>query len=192
MSAPPPLSVSHTVRLSALEPEKTWKLEGDTLWMCVEGQPDVPLPLSAILRLRLSYEPSRFEKNLFRCRLYNTGGKCATIQNIHYQGIASFGDRTDTYLPFVRALITRLASVNPRCEFISGTSRLVWWLYAIYLALAFVALAFALILLYSAIGPTSLFKLLVIAFFIPTLYRWFKRNRPGKFSPHAIPGNLLP
>lgn len=192
MSDPPPLSVSHTVRVSALEPEKTWKLDGDTLWMCVEGQPDTALPLAAILKLRLSYDPSRIERNLFRCRLYNTGGKCATIQNVHYQGIASFGDRTDTYLPFVRALTIRLASLNPLCEFISGTSHLSWWAHFIFLAVAFGFLAFVLVLLYSAVGPLAILKLFIIAFFIPATIRWFTKNWPRKFAPHEIPANLLP
>lgn len=192
MSAPPPLAVSHTVRVSALEPEKTWKLDGDTLWMCVEGRPDTPLPLAAILKLRLSYDPGRIERNLYRCHLYNTGGKCAVIQNVHYQGIASFGDRTETYLPFARALITRLASVNPRCEFITGTSRLHWWANAVFLTVAFGFLALALFFLYTAVGPLAILKLIIIAFFIPTTIRWFAKNRPGTFQPHAIPEDLLP
>lgn len=192
MSAPPPLSVSHNVRVSALEPEKTWKLEGDTLWIRAEGQPDMPLPLASISKLRLSFDPGRSQRNLFRCHLYDTGGKCASIQNIHYEGFASFGDRTDTYLPFVRALTARLASVNPRCEFISGTSHLSWWAHAAFLAVAFGFLAVVLVLLYSAVGPLALFKLLIIAFFIPTTIRWFSKNWPRKFPPHAIPENLLP
>lgn len=84
MSASPPFSIDYTVRVSALEPEKTWRLSGDTLWMCIEGQQDIPLPLSSIL------------------------------------------------------------------------------------------------------------KLIIIAFFIPTVISWFIKNWPKRFSPHAIPENLLP
>ena len=86
---------------------------GDTLWMCIEGKQEIPLPLSAILKLRLSYDPSRIERNRFRCHLYNTGAKCASIHNIHFKGFASFGDRTDTHLPFVRTLISRIAALTP-------------------------------------------------------------------------------
>jgi hypothetical protein len=192
MTAPPPLSIAHSVRASALEPEKTWKVSGDTLWMCIEGQPDIPLPLRAILKLRLSYDPSRIERNLFRCHLYNTGGKCATIQNVHYQGIASFSDRSETYLPFTRALIDRLAAANPRCEFIAGTSHLSWWAHAAFLTVAFGLLSLALFFLYTAVGPLAIIKLLIVAFFIPTTIRWFSKNRPKKFTPHTIPENLLP
>lgn len=192
MSAPPPLTVEHTVRVSALEPDKTWRIKGNTLWMCIEGQQDIPLPLSAILKLRLSYDPSRIERNFFRCHLYNSGGKCASIQNIHYKGIASFGDRTDTYLPFVRALVSRIAALNPRCEFVAGTTHLRWWANAAFTTATFGFLAFVLILLYTAIGPLVIVKLLIIAFFIPTLIRWFTKNWPKRFSPHAIPEKLLP
>lgn len=192
MSAPPPLSIAHTVRVSALEPEKTWRLDGDTLWMCVEGQQDIPFPLAAIRRLRLSFDPSRFQRGLFRCHLYNTGGKCAAIQNGHFKGFASFEERTETYLPFVRALISRLVSVNPRCEFIGGTSHLSWWAHFLFLAVVFAFLILALILLYSAIGPLAIVKLVVIAFFIPTTVRWFTKNWPRKFSAYSVPEKLLP
>jgi hypothetical protein len=108
MSPPPPLSIGHTVRVSALEPEKTWRLSGDTLWICAEGKEDMPIPLTGIRKLRLSYDPSRFQRGLFRCHLYNADGTFVTIQNGHYKGFADFEERTETYLPFVHALISRL------------------------------------------------------------------------------------
>lgn len=192
MSAPPPLSIAHTVRASALEEQKTWKIIGDTLWICIEGKPDTPIPLRAILKLRLSYDPGRIERNLFRCHLYNTGGKCAAIPSCHYGGIASFEDRAESYTPFVRTLIHRLASVNPRCEFVAGISRLRWWANAAFLTVAFGFLLLILIMLYTAIGPLVIIKLLLIAFLVPTLIRWFSRNRPKTFSPQSIPENILP
>jgi hypothetical protein len=192
MSTPPPLSISHTVRASALESQKTWRIDGDKLWICNEGQPELALPLNSILKLRLSYDPSRIEPNLYRCRLYNRIGKCATIQNCHYQGIASFEDRTESYLPFVHALISRLASVNPHCQFISGTSHLSWWAHAIFITVSFSFLALVLFYLYSAVGWLAILKLLIIAFFIPTALQWFIKNWPRTFSPHSIPNKLLP
>jgi hypothetical protein len=192
MSAPPPLSVAHTVRVSVLEPEKTWRLDGDTLWMCAEGQRDVPFPLSEIRKLRLSFDPSRFQRGLFRSHLYNSGGKCASIQNGHYKGFASFEERTETYLPFVHSLISRLVSLNPRCVFIAGTSHLSWWAHAAFLAVVFGLLILVLILLHSAIGPPAILKLVIIAFFIPTTVRWFTKNWPRRFSPYSTPEKLLP
>lgn len=192
MTAPPPLAIEHSVRASALEPLKTWRLSGDTLWMCVENQPDFPMPLAAIRKLRIAFEPSRAQLGLFRCHLYNSGGKCASIQSGHFKGFASFEDRAKTYLPFVRALVARVAAVNPDCQLVGGTSWLSWWLHALFLSIAFGFLAIVMFLLYSAIGPLVVVKLIIIAFFIPTTILWFTRNRPRSFSPDAIPANLLP
>lgn len=192
MSTPPPLSAEHTVRVSALEPEKTWALVGDTLLIRTQGQADVSIPLSAICKVRLAYEPSRFQLGRFRCHLYNSGGRCASIQNGHFKGFASFEERTESYLPFVRTLIPRIASLNPRCEFMSGTSHLSWWLHALFLGVVFSLLIVVLLTLYSAIGPLAILKLFIIAFFIPATIRWFVKNRPRKFLPLAIPESILP
>jgi hypothetical protein len=156
------------------------------------GSRKSPLPPSSILKLSLSYDPSRIERNRFRCHLYNTGGKCASIQNIHFKGFASFGDRTDTYLPFVRTLISRIAALRPRCEFVAGTSHLLWWANAAFITVTFSFLAIVMFYLFTAIGPWVILKLIIIAFFIPTVISWFIKNWPKRFSPHAIPENLLP
>jgi hypothetical protein len=184
--------MEHRVRVSALEPERIWKLKGDTLWMCTEGNQDIPIPLPGIQKLRLAYEPSRFQTNRFRCYLYNSGGKCATIQNEHYEGIASFTDRSDSYVHFTRALISRIAAVNPTCTFSAGTSQLNWWGQAIFLTVVFGLLALVMLFLYSAIGPLVIIKLVIIALFIPVVIRWFVRNKPKTFSPGTVPDKLLP
>lgn len=192
MSSPPPLNIEHSVRVSALEQEYTWRLAGDTLWICTAGQADIPLPLAGIVRLRLSFDPSRFHRNRFRCHLYNANGKCGTILNLSYKGIANFEDRSTTYNALIRGLIPRIASLNPRCVFKSGTSLLNWWAQAIFLLAAFSLLILVMFTMYSAIGGLIILKLLIIAFFIPVVCLWFTRNMPKSFQPNSIPENLLP
>ncbi len=191
-TGPPPLSFEHRVRVSAFEPERLWKLHGDTLWMCTEGQPDIPIPLTGITTLRLSYDPNRMQSNRYRCHLHNVGGKVATIQNDSYKGIASFEDRSPSYIALIHLLIPRIASLNPRCVFRTGTSHLSWWGQAAFLSIVFGILLIVLILLYSAIGPLAIIKLVLIALFIPVAIRWFIKNKPKAFNPSVIPEELMP
>ena len=192
MSSPPPLNSEHRVRVSALEQEYTWRLAGDTLWMCTEGQADIPIPLASVARVRLSFDPSRMQRNRFRCHLHNANVKCGTIQNISYKGIADFEDRSATYNSLIRALIPRIAAMNPGCVFKTGTSHLNWWAQFVFLLAAFSLLAFVIFVMYSAIGWMIIVKLLIIAFFIPVVISWFTRNLPRTFDPKAIPERLLP
>jgi hypothetical protein len=174
---PPPLTLQHTVRISALEPERTWKLHGDTLIMATAGQNDIPIPLQKISQVRLAFEPTRFQRNRFRCHLYNQSYIAATIQNESYKGIATFEDQSESYTEFLNTLIPRIASLSPNAKFIT---------------FSFSLLLLVLFLMASAFPPLIIVKLILIAFFIPTLFRWFKRNKPSSFSPYSIPENLLP
>lgn len=189
---PPLLSFQHTVRVSAIEPERIWKLNGDTLWMGTEGQPDIPIPLNNISKVRLAYEPSRFQHKRFRCYLYNYSTKVATIQNDHYKGIASFEDRSESYNDLLRILIPRIASLSPNAKFLTGTSYFIWFGNLLFIIVTFSFLILAMSLMFSAITGLIILKLVFIAFFIPTLFLWFKRNKPSKFDPSSIPISLLP
>ncbi len=190
--SPPPLTLQHTVRVSAFEPERTWKLHGDTLIMATSGQNEIPIPLHKISQVRLAFEPTRFQRNRFRCYLYNQSYIAATIQNESYKGIATFEDHSESYTEFLNTLIPRIASLSPNAKFITGTSYLAWIGNAIFITISFSFLLLVLFLMASAISPLIILNLLLIAFFIPTLFRWFKRNKPSSFSPHSIPVNLLP
>lgn len=67
-----------------------------------------------------------------------------------------------------------------------------WWAHAVFLTVVFSFLLLVLILMYTAIGPLAILKLLIIAFFVPTAVRWFIKNWPRKFSPYSTPEKLLP
>jgi Flp pilus assembly protein TadB len=114
------------------------------------------------------------------------------IQNESYKGLADFEDRSTSYVAFVRALIPRIASMNPRCVFKSGTSNLNWWAQAIFLLGIISLLLLVMIMLYTAISPLVIVKLIIIAFFVPVAIRWFLRNKPKTFPIDEIPRKLLP
>jgi len=192
LTTPPPLHIEHCVRVSALESEHLWKLHGDTLLIATGGQPDIAIQLSSVTMVRIAYEPTRMQLNRYRCYLYNASGKIATIQNEHYKGFASFEDRSPTYVPFLQALIHRIASLSPHCQFATGVSMLRWLANAVFLGLACIFLLIVIFFLHTAIGSLVIIKIIIVAFFIPAAVSWFMKNKPKTFSPENIPVALLP
>ena len=191
-SAPPPLGFEYKVRISALEPERSWSLRGDTLFRETEGQASFAIPLRDITKVSLAYEPTRMQMRRFRCYLHNAHGRVATIQNEHFKSFASFEDRSTTYCLFLHLLIPRIAAINPGCRFLRGVSHLRWIANAVFFFGIFGLLAIVMFFMFTAIGWLVIVKLLIIAFFVPTAIRWFIRNKPATFDPAEIPKDLLP
>lgn len=190
--APPPLGLEHKVRISALEPERTWSLRGDTLYRETEDQATFAIPLKEITKVSLAYEPTRMQTRRYRCYLHNALGKVATIQNEHYKGFASFEDRSATYTLFLLLLISRVAAINPECQFFTGVSYLRWIANAVFFFGVFGLLIVVMFFMFTAIGWLVIVKLAIIAFFIPVVIRWFVKNKPNTFNPSEIPKDLLP
>jgi hypothetical protein len=111
----------------------------------------------------------------------------------HYAGVADFEDRAATYAPFVRALIARVATANPVARFRSGGTLAGYWAQHLFL-LAMVAL---LVFVLSEVGvaplsESSWAKFAVIVGFVPLMIVYSRKNWPRRFTPDAIPRDVLP
>jgi len=190
--SPPPLVLEHRCRVSVLEREILWRLEGDTLQQISEGLPPFAIRLDAIEGIRLLYAPTRFQAGRYACRLELRGGHSLGLQNEHFEGFATFADRSETYRPLVLALIHRRAALGPGCRYLGGTSMVNWILQTAILAGSGLLLA----AVFLAFGPSSnamiLVKLIIIAAMLPIAIRWVAKNRPRAFDPGKVPEELLP
>jgi hypothetical protein len=194
---PPDATPTYIARANALEYEAIWRLGADAIELQggPTAGPDVTLrfPYRDVVGVRLSYAPSRADSARHRCDLRLRSGQRLTILSTHYAGIADFEDRAATYVPFVRALVGRVAAANPGASFRSGKSPVAYWAEHIFL-LAIVAL---LVMVLSAVGPLSVtglvwVKLLIIVGSIPLLLAYTRKNWPRRFKPDAIPSDVLP
>ena len=191
MDGPPPLELTYACRVSALEKERRWYLSADTLSWQSEGYQDA-VPLAEIQEIRLKNTPTRFEPNLYWCRIRTRGGKVWEWKSHHFAGFAQFQDRSATYRVFVVNLIMRVVTQNPQCTLIGGTSWLSWIFHALFLTGSLIALMVVMFFMYTAIGWLVIVKLIVIVFLLPRAYRWLMRNKPSRFSAREIPHGLLP
>lgn len=189
---PPPLALEHRCRTSVLEREILWRLEGDTLLQISEGLPPHVIRLEEVEGVRLMYAPTRFQTGRYACRLALRGGHSLGLQNEHFEGFATFADRSTTYRSLILALIRRRASLGPGCRYLGGTSMVNWILQTAILVGSGLLLAAA----FLAFGPSSnamiLVKLIIIAAMLPVAIRWVAKNRPRVFDPGDIPAGLLP
>ena len=188
---------THAVRANALEYEGTWRLLPDALEL--QGGPAVAadailtFPYRDIVELRLSYAPSRIDHRRYRCDIRMRSGQRLAVLSTHYAGIADFEDRSATYVPLVRGLIARVAAENAAARFRSGKRPLVYWAEHLFLVAMVALLVF--VLSVTGVGylsDSSWAKLAIVVGFIPLLILYTRKNWPRRFSPTAIPSDVLP
>jgi hypothetical protein len=198
VAVPPTVaSPTYVARANALEYDAIWRLGRQELELQggPTAGPDVVLrfPYRDIVEVRLSYAPSRANAARYRCDLKMRSGQRVAIISTHYAGIADFEDRAATYVPFVRALIARVAAANPAARFRSGATILGYLAQHLFLFAMFALLMFALAEFGVAyVSESSWVKLFVVLCFVPVLIAYARKNWPRPFKPEAIPKEVLP
>jgi hypothetical protein len=97
------------------------------------------------------------------------------------------------YTAFIVALHRRIAQAGGQGAFVSGTPPLLYWIGLVVFAATFAALAALIVRALQERAWTG--AALVGGFF--ALFLWqvgglFRRNRPGRYRPDALPPHLLP
>jgi hypothetical protein len=185
-------ALTYSFRAHAFVKEATWRIE-DGMLTCEQQGQTMRFPLAGATDVRLVFDPARVAYNRFGCNVRFRDGREAVLLNQSYSGFADFEDRSGSYVPFVRALIARIAQANPACRFHAGKPALGYvaslaFLFAIFLLLALVLWVTETV---SLSGLVTV-KLIIIAAMLPTLYLYVRKNRPRPFEPAAIPDDLLP
>jgi hypothetical protein len=192
--AGPPIYVA---RANVLEYEAIWRLGQHELELQggPTAGPDVVLrfPDRDIVGVRLSYAPSRVDGARYRCDLTMRSGRRLAILSTHYAGVADFEDRAATYTPFVRALIARVAPANPAARFRSGGTLAGYWTQHLFLLAMVALLVFVLAAIgFAPLSESSWAKFFIILGFIPLMILYSRKNWPRRFTPNAIPQDVLP
>ena len=128
-----------------------------------------------------------------RCVLHPRSGGKIVLSSTSFARLGVNEDRSESYAPLGRELMTRIATVNPDAIFIAGQP---WGLWLLWL---FLLIASALILLGGAIlAVTGQFPLpaaavfMIVALGIPVGWRVVRHGRPHPFDPRSIPKGKLP
>jgi hypothetical protein len=162
---------------------------------------DGSLPLSELASLRLYTVPGMqslangtVARPSRRCTIRARDGRKIALSSLHFLGLGRFEDRTATFVPFVRALVARLAARYPDVELLAGMPPALWWLWFACFGSIAAACALALLGTLAVIASGQMswlsagFLLAIVVIGIgPVQYvRTLWRSRPRRLDPNEI------
>jgi hypothetical protein len=151
------------------------------------------VPWTEVTKVRLAYAPTRFKMWRHMIELKFRDRTNMVIDNVHFAGIANFENRSDTYTPFVRAMIEQIAAKAPDARCSLGAQVVGYWLAMAFLAAVFTVLvALLLAIPIDGVPGVAWIKLGIIAFFIPALIGWAVKARPRGAKITEIPESAYP
>ncbi|MEE8439767.1 MAG: hypothetical protein V3S07_09265 [Micropepsaceae bacterium] len=190
------MSVAYRKRQSLFtKAEHEWRVEEDTLVTCDPAGTESRVFWQDVIGVRLAYAPTRMKtwRYVFVVELKN--GHKIEIDNGHFAGPADFKDRSNFYVPFVRAALERIRILAPDARVRIGSGALSYFLTLSFVAVVITALTIVLFVLPTPLdylGYPSTVKLVIIIVFSPILIRWTVKARPRTISLDEIPSDALP
>lgn len=186
-------AVIYSHRKSTADFNRTYTVEEDSLYWQDEAGRYGQLFFNDLSSIQSQFSPSRFQSNRYSVRIKSLDNNILELTNTSYVSFSDFEDRSDTYVPFVRALHEKILRHNPGVNFQKGTS-LSGYIFAIMVlvfTVAVVAVASAFFVLFGVFWVV-LIKLALLIYYFPSLIRYVKRNKPDEYDPINIPNDILP
>jgi hypothetical protein len=146
-----------------------------------------------IRRVRLIYRPANLQTHRFLAEIWAERTPKLKIASVSWIGLTEQRRQDAAYNAFIGALHRRLIEVGTDALFEAGSPP---WLYWPGVAV-FIGIALAIVLLIArgvqegALAGAG-FAGLFLAFYLWQIGTFFRRNRPGRYRPDAIPAAVLP
>jgi hypothetical protein len=167
-------------------------LEGERLSVDT-GRKTFDLQLAEVEEVRMTYEPGRMSRRVYRTRLRMRQGRTVSFTSLNWKSLVEAQELGPAYRAFAGCLFRAVAEANPRARFTAGQPYWRWLLTAGIAVACLVAMA---IIVWRALqgGATSL---ALMAVFLAAVGIWqlepmVRLNRPRSFSPDRPPPDLLP
>jgi hypothetical protein len=151
------------------------------------------IPYDRIRRVRLSYRPVTMQSHRFVTEVWSDAAPKISIASASWRTIMEMARQDAAYTSFVTELHRRLAAAGSTASFTHGMPAVIYGFgLVVFLAatLAFAALTVRALQLreWAAVAVVG-------GFFV--LFAWqigvyFRRNRPGRYRPDALPADALP
>jgi hypothetical protein len=185
-------ALSYSYRPSLLGAPWAFTLGRETLdWQM--GRKSGRVALRDIKRLRLSFRPISMQPQRFLTEIWADGAPRLEICSSSWKSMVEQERLDRGYTAFVAELHRRLAQDGAavRCE--QGSDPLLYWPgLAVFAA---IALALAALCVRGLQAHTWNGAAIVVAFLLFFLWQagnYFRRNRPGRYRPDALPPELMP
>lgn len=190
--APRANELTYIYRRSLLGAPWEFKLAADGLaWTA--GRASGLVRYSAIRRVRLSYKPVGMQTNRFLTEIWAEGAPRLAIASSSWKNMAEQERLDRPYADFVAALHRRILDAGAAVSWEQGNNPVLYWPgVAISLGIGLVLCALIIRSLQAqAIGAAAF----VGAFLALLLWQggnFFRRNRPGRYSPQSLPREVMP
>jgi hypothetical protein len=146
-----------------------------------------------VRRLRLSFRPVTMQSQRFLTELWPVVGPKLQIASTSVRGLVEQERQDPAYRAFIVELHRRMLAAGAQTIFEQGTLQVLYWPGLV----VFVAAALGLLVLtgqalfagtWSGAAITGGFLVLLLWHMGP----FFRRNRPGRYRPDALPEDVLP
>jgi hypothetical protein len=146
-----------------------------------------------VRRVRLSYRPVTMQSHRFVTEIWSSDNPKIQIASVSWRSLVEQGRLDAPYAAFIVELHRRLAAAGTAAQFSAGLPVAVYWIGVGVFAAVMVAIGVLTVRAMQA-GQWS-GAALVGLFFVVFAYQlgnYFRRNRPGRYRPDALPPNVLP
>ncbi len=146
-----------------------------------------------IRRLRLSFRPVTMQTYRFLAEVWARDGHKVELASTSWRGMVEQERHDAAYSGFITELHRRIAAARTTAAFETGSSPLLYWpglVIFVGVALGLAALAVRALQIEAWGGLAFVGGFL--ALFLWQAGTFFRRNRPGSYTPDALPADLLP
>lgn len=146
-----------------------------------------------IRAVRLAYRPVTMQSRRFVTEIWSTDNPKISIVSVSWRSLVEQERQDAAYVAFVTELHRRLAASNSEAQFTTGLPVVSYWLGVVVFAVVMVTIA-ALIVraLRQQQWSASAIIAAILAAFGYQIGNYFRRNRPVRYRPDAIPPEVLP
>ncbi len=151
------------------------------------------VPYARIVRVRLSFRPQTMQSRRFLTEVWPADGPRLSIASASWRSVLDQAVQDEAYGAFVRALHARLAAAGSAASFDAGSPPLLYWPgLAVFVAAAAALAALAVHALATRQWTGAALVGGFLAFLLWQSGDFFRRNRPARYRPDALPRHLVP
>ncbi len=158
-----------------------WRLKIDALIECSGTGKTRTIRWVDISKIRLCFAPTRFKPWRFYCRLHSVQGDVVEIDNVDTCGVGDFKNTDVLFVPFIRALLDRVALARPDLKVRLGEDPVHYLFHLLFVTGSFALLILTIIVLpvpFAFWPGTALIKAGFMLLCVPVLGKWAMRGFP--------------
>ena len=150
-------------------------------------------PYAGISRIRLSFRPVTMQTRRFVAEIWPIDGPRLVIASSSWKSIIEQEGQDRAYGAFIRELHRRIAASGARVAFEAGSSAIRYWLgLAVFVIVSLGLAVLTARALQSAAWPAAAIIGGMLCLFLWQSGNYFRRNRPGRYRPDALPEHVVP